>query len=75
MRREHQLLGRQAKLLQNFSGVAMVEYGVGGEVFRHFNKMGLLRGLLARAGDAGFRIADRAKRKIQQPGARQRGQR
>ena len=57
MRREDQLLRQYAKLLQNFSGVAMVEDGVSRKILRHFNKMSFLRGLLACAGYAGLGIA------------------
>ena len=52
MRCEDQLFRQYAKLLQNFSGVPMIEDRVGGKVFRHFNEMSFLRGLFTRAGNS-----------------------
>src|SRR5947209_17107619 len=72
MRREDELLRQKPKLLQNFSGVAMIEYGVGRKVLRHFNEMGFLRGLFASARDAGFGVADNAMIQINQAAADER---
>ena len=75
MRREDQLFRQYAKLLQNLSGVAMIEDRVGGKVLCHFNKMCFLRGLLACAGNAGLGIADHAVIQVNQSCADQRRQR
>ena len=75
MRREDELFRQYAKLLQNFSGVAMVEDRVGGKVLRHFNEMSFLCGLLARTGNSRLGIADHAVIQVNQPRADQRRQR
>ena len=75
MRCEDELFRQYAKLLQNLSGVPMIEYGVGGKVLRHFNKMCFLRGLLACAGNAGLGIANDPMIQVDQTGADQRRER
>ena len=75
MRRERNRIGGDVQLLQQLAGVAMAEEAVGGKIVRRVHEVRLRGRRLARAGDAGLRIADDAVLHIDPSGGEQRLQR